>query len=104
MNVGVLRGPILTSAGPYLSGKRYCEHMNPYLRFLMKILAERLLGRRMKQTIHPVTRRVVLKASSVMVWGCLEANGVDNLHFCTAIYNSYKIICDRNGKKFPQTH
>ncbi|GBL99148.1 hypothetical protein AVEN_64138-1 [Araneus ventricosus] len=28
-------------------------------------------------------KRVVLKASSVMVWGCLAANGVDNLHFCT---------------------
>ncbi|GBL83171.1 hypothetical protein AVEN_165376-1 [Araneus ventricosus] len=28
-------------------------------------------------------KRVVLKASSVMVWGCLAANGVGNLHFCT---------------------
>ncbi|GBM04993.1 hypothetical protein AVEN_60198-1 [Araneus ventricosus] len=35
--------------------KRYCGQMSPYLRFHMEILAERLLGRRMKQTIHPVT-------------------------------------------------
>ncbi|GBM86226.1 hypothetical protein AVEN_143871-1 [Araneus ventricosus] len=28
-------------------------------------------------------KRVVLKASSVMVWGCLASNGVGNLHFCT---------------------
>ncbi|GBL97309.1 hypothetical protein AVEN_84995-1 [Araneus ventricosus] len=28
-------------------------------------------------------KRVVLKASSVMVWGCLAANEVGNLQFCT---------------------
>ncbi|GBL78501.1 Transposable element Tcb1 transposase [Araneus ventricosus] len=28
-------------------------------------------------------KRVIHKASSVMVWGCLAANGVGNLHFCT---------------------
>ncbi|GBM15983.1 Transposable element Tcb1 transposase [Araneus ventricosus] len=28
-------------------------------------------------------KRVVLKASSVMIWGCFAANGVANLHFCT---------------------
>ncbi|GBL74764.1 hypothetical protein AVEN_243629-1 [Araneus ventricosus] len=38
----------------HLSGKTYFGQMNPYLRFRMEILAERLLGRRMKQTIHSV--------------------------------------------------
>ncbi|GBM42563.1 hypothetical protein AVEN_183848-1, partial [Araneus ventricosus] len=33
-------------------------------------------------------KRVVLKASSVMVWGCLAANGVDNVHFCTGTLNA----------------
>ncbi|GBN62737.1 hypothetical protein AVEN_134125-1 [Araneus ventricosus] len=28
-------------------------------------------------------KRVILKASSVMVWGCLPTNGVGSLHFCT---------------------
>ncbi|GBN28983.1 hypothetical protein AVEN_796-1 [Araneus ventricosus] len=28
-------------------------------------------------------KRVVLKASSVMVWSCLAENGTDNLQFCT---------------------
>ncbi|GBM49907.1 hypothetical protein AVEN_92169-1 [Araneus ventricosus] len=55
INVGVLLGPNITSAGLHLSARRYCGQMNPYLRFHMEILAERLLGRRMKQTIHPVT-------------------------------------------------
>ncbi|GBN91441.1 hypothetical protein AVEN_258545-1 [Araneus ventricosus] len=60
-NVGVLHGPNLNSAGLHLSGKRYCRQMNPYLRFHMEILAERLLGRRRKQTIYPVTSAWFLK-------------------------------------------
>ncbi|GBN69035.1 hypothetical protein AVEN_240892-1 [Araneus ventricosus] len=61
INVGVLRGPNLTLAALHLSGKRYCGQMNPYLKFHMEILAERLLGRRMKQTIHSVTSEWFLK-------------------------------------------
>ncbi|GBM52126.1 hypothetical protein AVEN_29811-1 [Araneus ventricosus] len=61
INVGVLRGLNLTSAGLHLSGKRYCGYMNPYLRFHMEKLAGRLLEVRMKETIHPVTRVWFLK-------------------------------------------
>ncbi|GBM93433.1 hypothetical protein AVEN_268473-1 [Araneus ventricosus] len=61
INAGVLRGPNLTSNGLHLSGKRYCGQMNPYLRFYVGKLNERLLGRRMKQTIHPVTSALFLK-------------------------------------------
>ncbi|GBM76997.1 hypothetical protein AVEN_25146-1 [Araneus ventricosus] len=61
MNVGILRGPNLTSSGIHLSGKRYCAQMNTYLRFHMEILDKRLLGRRMKQTIYPVRSEWFLK-------------------------------------------
>ncbi|GBM65870.1 hypothetical protein AVEN_238808-1 [Araneus ventricosus] len=37
-------------------------------------------------------KRVVLKATSVMVWGCLEENGVGNLHFCTGTINAVDYI------------
>ncbi|GBN27403.1 hypothetical protein AVEN_183714-1 [Araneus ventricosus] len=37
----------------------------------------------MKQSDLFCYKRVVLKASSVMLWGCLAANGIGNLQFCT---------------------
>ncbi|GBM92368.1 hypothetical protein AVEN_9207-1 [Araneus ventricosus] len=41
-------------------------------------------------------KRVVHKASSVIVWGCLAVNGVGNLHFCTIKTPDYIRVLEVN--------
>lgn len=83
INNSMLHGPNLTWAG--LSGKRYCGQMNSFSRFQMEILAERLLGKRMKQMMICVRSACFIKQALWMVWSCLEANGIGHLHFCMDI-------------------
>ncbi|GBO00892.1 hypothetical protein AVEN_181191-1 [Araneus ventricosus] len=82
INVGVLRGPNLTSDGLHLSGNVLWTHESIFEVLCGKI-GRKVIRKKDEANDPSCYKRVVFEASFVMVWGCLAANGVDNLHFCT---------------------
>ncbi|GBM39267.1 hypothetical protein AVEN_140318-1 [Araneus ventricosus] len=56
-------------------------------------IGRKVIRKKDEANVPSCYKRVVLKASSVMVWGCLEANGVGNLHFCTGTIKAPDYTC-----------